>query len=910
MSHKVPFALSRLVLYGDSRIPWLTLAISHATKVNEIIPKNMGPRMNIRFQPKLRLITLISLSIILTACGGGSDESQKPPTVVQPGNGNNEDEVLSGQLIDGPIAGFNYETDSQSGITGADGMFQYKGGETISFSIGDYPVANDIQPGQLLTPYELMHQRLYVSNFRVINFTRFLQTIDRDRNPENGIDIDHELVGAALVAFQQEKDEIENSLDLFNKLEYVEGVIEKINEAGDSTEDLEIVSVEDALNHLNKSIRKYSQLLGLGSPVPVMGASDGSGVHTSFASDNASLAIQWFSPVISEYYNAEVFYDYSEHYFSSLSNDLNDVFIRLDDSLTESPKLKIALHGLDIANSAILTENSELALNNLGLGFELKHFGEGDSQNSIKVLWDSKYSLTTGGWSIFLNDELLWYDIESLSPQTNGGDAFEIGLPFEVLNISTADILDVSKASIIFFYYDLDSLDVVHSKPEITYTYQSPILLDYSKGFDYQLTYRHNEEVIYQQYEGKITFNNFSPISYAEGLKKIAWAIEYKSKEKTPPGLENIWEFGAYKTTSLVGDSEGNSAVGEEVVVVSSSQEQLTHQDLAQIFAKKHQYSYFEDGSIQTHGSIGLSLSEVIANGGILNTMSRDDGTLLINGKSQCQFLSGLINNHVCNLDGNTGYVLQPTDEVTFELIISPPNSLGDGDNDSGFFLPSSLHKSKLNDTGITTCANDSLNGLACPVDDYSGQDGEVGRDALNSIGGLEKIGGGNAGFDFTKLDANGNILNEDAIEWSCVRDNHTGLIWEVKTNDFGLQHKGNRYKWYNPDNTTNGGNVGFENDGANTYQYVLDINERGLCGAKDWFLPSVEQLRSIASYGQLGLDESYFPNTKSLGYSGYWSSTTYAKENERAWLAEMNGNEFSSLKDNAEQVRLVRIAE
>ncbi len=687
MSHKVPFALSRLVRYGDSRIPWLSLAISHTTKVNEIIPKNMGPRMNIRFQPKLRLITLISLSIILTACGGGSDESQKPPTVVQPGNGNNnEDEVLSGKLIDSPIAGFNYETDSQSGITGTDGVFQYKGGETISFSIGDYPVAIDIQPGQLLTPYELMHQRLYVSNFRVINFTRFLQTIDKDRNPDNGIEIDHELVGGALEAFHQENDEIEDALDLFNKFEYVEGVIEKINEIDDSVDDLKIVSVEDALNHLNESLRKYSQLLGLGSPVPVLGSSDGSGLHTSFESDNASLAIQWFSPSLTDYYNAEVFYDYSDHGFSTLSNDLNDVFIRLDDALTDSPKLKIALHGLDIANSAILTENSELASNNLGLGFELKHFGEGDRQDSIKVLWDSEFSLTSGGWSIFLNDELQWYEIESLSPQTNGVDAFEIGLPFEVLNISTADILDVSKASIVFFYYDLDSFDVVHAKPEVTFTYQAPILLDYSNGLDYELTLRHNDEVIYQDYEGKITFNNFSDTSYAEGLKKVAWAIEYKSKTKEPAGYVNDYSHSSYKTTSSIGDSEGYSAVGEEIVVVSSSQAQLTHQDLAQIFANKHQYSHFEDGRFSIANPIGhgyINISKIIANGGVLNTTSRDDGTLVVNGRSQCQFLSGL-GNRICSNSGEiTSYhVLQPTDEVTFELEISPSNS--SDTNDSG----------------------------------------------------------------------------------------------------------------------------------------------------------------------------------------------------------------------------------
>jgi hypothetical protein len=57
--------------------------------------------------------------------------------------------------------------------------------------------------------------------------------------------------------------------------------------------------------------------------------------------------------------------------------------------------------------------------------------------------------------------------------------------------------------------------------------------------------------------------------------------------------------------------------------------------------------------------------------------------------------------------------------------------------------------------------------------------------------------------FDFTKLGSTGNVLNiqnatwraggtgtEDAgTKWSCVKDNHTGLIWEVKTDSGEKKH-------------------------------------------------------------------------------------------------------------------------
>ena len=72
------------------------------------------------------------------------------------------------------------------------------------------------------------------------------------------------------------------------------------------------------------------------------------------------------------------------------------------------------------------------------------------------------------------------------------------------------------------------------------------------------------------------------------------------------------------------------------------------------------------------------------------------------------------------------------------------------------------------------------------------------GRDALARAGQLQKVGGGEAGFDFTKLDANGNALPASATSWDCVRDNVTGLIWEVKTTS-GLRSWSNTYTWYDP---------------------------------------------------------------------------------------------------------------
>src|SRR5690606_37411470 len=142
-------------------------------------------------------------------------------------------------------------------------------------------------------------------------------------------------------------------------------------------------------------------------------------------------------------------------------------------------------------------------------------------------------------------------------------------------------------------------------------------------------------------------------------------------------------------------------------------------------------------------------------------------------------------------------------------------------------------------------------NDLPCPVSDFPGQDAEYGRDALAAAGLLQKVGGGSAGFDFTKLDDNGNPLSASATEWSCVKDNHTGLIWEEKTTS-GLRSMNHTYSWYNPDSSTNGGHSGYKDGGScseskcDTRDYVRAVNMQNLCGANDWRMPTIDELHSI----------------------------------------------------------------
>ena len=83
------------------------------------------------------------------------------------------------------------------------------------------------------------------------------------------------------------------------------------------------------------------------------------------------------------------------------------------------------------------------------------------------------------------------------------------------------------------------------------------------------------------------------------------------------------------------------------------------------------------------------------------------------------------------------------------------------------------------NDTGVVSHWNgSSLQGTASP--DYPKQDAEYGIDVGASSS------DGHAGFSFTRLDFAGNPVSAVANH-RCVKDENTGLIWEVKTDSLSL---------------------------------------------------------------------------------------------------------------------------
>jgi hypothetical protein len=171
-----------------------------------------------------------------------------------------------------------------------------------------------------------------------------------------------------------------------------------------------------------------------------------------------------------------------------------------------------------------------------------------------------------------------------------------------------------------------------------------------------------------------------------------------------------------------------------------------------------------------------------------------------------------------------------------------------------------------INDTGVTGCSTTLANHLACSdsatnTAGFPGQDGQHGHDAVAS-----NDTDGRAGFSFTKLDATGDPLVDQTADyavtpWHCVRDEITGLVWEVKTDDGGLQHKNWLYYWRDIQQGRNCGN----GSDCLVSSYVESVNNIAPCGYSDWRLPDRGELLSLVDYGSPQLphiDSNFFPNS------------------------------------------------
>jgi hypothetical protein len=243
------------------------------------------------------------------------------------------------------------------------------------------------------------------------------------------------------------------------------------------------------------------------------------------------------------------------------------------------------------------------------------------------------------------------------------------------------------------------------------------------------------------------------------------------------------------------------------------------------------------------------------------------------------------------------------TETITLSAVNNPIGLNDTGYTNCGDYAFDSDPKNHSNETSCSLVTDDDGDPVPQGQDGHSGRDSEFGEDF-----------DGVAGFSFTKLSDSGVDLPNNSETWACVRDNMTGLIWEVKSIDSGLRDADNTYSWYSSDSANNGGNAGSENGGScidsgncDTEKFAESVNLVGLCGANDWRLPTKEELVSLVNY-QMNtptIDVSYFPNTRNI-----WYATNSAFSNSSfAWNVNFSDGSINyGTKAALGRVRLVRM--
>lgn len=190
--------------------------------------------------------------------------------------------------------------------------------------------------------------------------------------------------------------------------------------------------------------------------------------------------------------------------------------------------------------------------------------------------------------------------------------------------------------------------------------------------------------------------------------------------------------------------------------------------------------------------------------------------------------------------------------------------------------LPCGATAMQWPDTAQETCYNNN-NPIPCPAEktaDFHGQDAQFQGPTRS----------------YTKLGHGGVELDDSATDWIMVRDNVTGLVWEVKENNDGLEDYNNphdadnKYCWC--DSTAE--KPGRCNDSvycpSDTELFLEALNSINFGGYSDWRMPTIRELSTLIYNGAKPLvDWTYFPHAKS---AAYWSLTGEAENNNySAWV-------------------------
>ncbi len=309
---------------------------------------------------------------------------------------------------------------------------------------------------------------------------------------------------------------------------------------------------------------------------------------------------------------------------------------------------------------------------------------------------------------------------------------------------------------------------------------------------------------------------------------------------------------GSYVVSLTVTDNGGLTAVSTQTVNISSVPN----------VNPVPQFTFNRDALL-----VNFNASASIDSGGTITNYAWNFGE----PTSTSNTATGVTTTHGYKFAGSYTVTLVVTDNrgasvsIAQGLTVSPPAAVATGQlNDTGI-TASQCYQSGT-DTFVLCSSALAIGTVGQSVTSFAPQDGMTGRDTNTSNTALD----GALGFSFTKIGASGETLPATATQWSCVKDNVTGLMWEKKTNDGGLYDISRTFTHLDNTNSPQFVTGAFPtlaqiNAATNSIGFKNAVNADALCGATDWRLPETDELQSIADYNsnQAGLlDAAWFTSS------------------------------------------------
>lgn len=180
-------------------------------------------------------LMLFFLSLVLFSCS-----EDDPVDTNDDGPGTDPvAETQTGVFRDSEVGGLKYETETKSGITDADGEFEYLEGETVTFYVGNIAIGSG-PASEEMTPISIAStENASIDSPEVKNIAAFLQTLDSDNDPSNGISISAETSSAITI----------DAIDFTQPIERILGeIVAEVNRETGS--ELKVIYPEEATVHL------------------------------------------------------------------------------------------------------------------------------------------------------------------------------------------------------------------------------------------------------------------------------------------------------------------------------------------------------------------------------------------------------------------------------------------------------------------------------------------------------------------------------------------------------------------------------------------------------------------------------------------------------------------------------------